>query len=428
MGTPHFLELKFMTAFSMDSSFAASASQEQPQAVCQSQICILGGGFAGLYTALRLNQLPWTEANRPTITLLDQSDRFVFLPLLYELVTGELQTWEVAPEFREILANSTIQFIQDTVSDINLKQQRVLLGSGRTLTYDQLVLALGGETPKEQVPGAADYAISFRSLADAQRLDEKLRQLEASPQDKIRVAIVGAGPSGVELACKLSDRLGSRGRVRLIDRNDQILKNAAPFSQQAAQQALDSRRVWIDLDTQITEVQADRLLVTYREQVDEIPVDIVMWTVGTTFPTVIQQLDLPKNARGQLLTTPTLQVVNYPSIFALGDVAETRDSDGQLIPGTAQAAFQQADYAGWNLWANLSQRPLLPFRYNHLGEMLTLGKDTAALSGLGIQLDGPPAYLLRRLAYLYRMPTLEHQLKVGLNWVLRPLVSWVEAL
>jgi demethylphylloquinone reductase len=415
-----------MTTFSMDSSFAASAAQEQSQAVCQSQICILGGGFAGLYTALRLNQLPWTDANRPAITLVDQSDRFVFLPLLYEVVTGELQAWEIAPEFREILASTNIQFVQDSVSQINLEQQRILLSSGQTLTYDQLVLALGGETPNDQVPGAAAYAIPFRSLADAQRLEEKLQQLETSDQDKIRVAIVGAGPSGVELACKLSDRLGRRGRVRLIDRHDQILRNAAPFSRQAAQQALEQRRVWLDLETDITQVQSDRLCLAFRDQVDEIPVDIVMWTVGNVVPHVIQQLNLPKNERGQLLTTPTLQVVNQPMVFALGDLAECRDSEGQLIPGTAQTAFQQADYAGWNLWASLSQRPLLPFRYNHLGEMLTLGTDTAALSGLGLQLDGPAAYLVRRLAYLYRMPTLEHQLKVGLNWVLRPLVSWVE--
>jgi demethylphylloquinone reductase len=415
-----------MTTFSMDSSFAASTSQEQPQAVCQSQICILGGGFAGLYTALRLNQLPWTDANRPAITLVDQNDRFVFLPLLYEVVTGELQAWEIAPEFREILANTNIQFVQDSVSQINLEQQRILLGSGQSLTYDQLVLALGGETPKDQVTGAAEYAIPFRSLADARRLEEKLQQLETSDQDKIRVAIVGAGPSGVELACKLSDRLGSRGRVRLIDRHEQILRHAAPFSRQAAQQALEQRRVWLDLETNITQVQPDRLGLAFRDQVDEIPVDIVMWTVGNVVPHVIQQLNLPKNERGQLLTTPTLQVVNQPTVFALGDLAECRDSEGQLISGTAQTAFQQADYAGWNLWASLSQRPLLPFRYNHLGEMLTLGTDTAALSGLGLQLDGPAAYLVRRLAYLYRMPTLEHQLKVGLNWVLRPLVSWVE--
>ncbi len=93
------------------------------------------------------------------------------------------------------------------------------------------------------------------------------------------------------------------------------------------------------------------------------------------------------------------------------------------MPGTAQAALQQADCVAWNVWASLTERPLLPFRYNHMGEMLTLGQSTATLTGLGLKLDGPAAYLARRLIYLYRMPTLEHQLKVGLHWVTKPLIS-----
>jgi demethylphylloquinone reductase len=413
-----------MTAFSIDLNDTAPESQAQSQAVCPSQICILGGGFAGLYTALRLHQLLWFSPNRPQITLVDQTDRFVFLPLLYELVTGELQSWEIAPKFEEVLANTNIQFIQASVTQIDLTQRRVSLETGQTLPYDQLVLALGGETPKDQVVGAAEYAIPFRSLADAHRLDQKMKRLEASSQDKIRVAIVGAGPSGVELACKLSDRLGRRGRVRLIDRNEQILKTATDFSRQAALQALEQRRVWLDLDTQITRVEADRLGLAYRDQGDDIPVDIVMWTVGNVVPQVISDLDLPKNPQGQVRTTPTLQVVDHPEIFALGDLAECRDADGRLVPSTAQSAFQQAECAGWNLWASSNQKSLMPFRYNHLGEMLTLGKDSAALAGLGLQLDGPAAYLFRRLAYLYRMPTSEHQLKVGINWVLRPFFDW----
>jgi demethylphylloquinone reductase len=418
-----------MTAFSMDATFAPSPEEESApsEATVPSRICILGGGFAGLYTALRLAQLPWTDQTQPSITLVDQSDRFVFLPLLYELVTGELEAWEIAPEFREMLANTPIQFVQAGVSQVDLDQRRVHLDTGTSLGYDKLVLALGGDTPKDQVPGANDYTIPFRRLADAKRLEEKLQRLEASNQDKIRVAIVGAGPSGVELACKLSDRLGERGRIRLIDRNDQILKTASPFNQQAAQQALEQRRVWIDLETEINQVEADQLQLSHRGQVDVIPVDIVMWTVGNAVPGVITALNLPKNSLGQLLTTPTLQVVDHADIFALGDLAECRDANGQLIPGTAQAAFQQADYAGWNLWAGLSDRPLLPFRYNNLGEMLTLGKDSATMAGLGLQLDGPLAYLVRRAAYLYRMPTLEHQLKVGFNWLLRPFADlWGE--
>jgi NADH dehydrogenase len=122
-----------------------------------------------------------------------------------------------------------------------------------------------------------------------------------------------------------------------------------------------------------------------------------------------------------LVITPTLQVVEHADIFALGDLAECHDATGQTVPASAQAAYQQAQYAGWNVWASLSDRPLLPFRYQNLGEMLSLGLDDATFAGLGLKLNGPLAYVARRLAYLYRMPTLEHQLRVGLNWVTRPV-------
>jgi NADH dehydrogenase len=387
------------------------------------QVCILGGGFGGLYTALRLSQLPWPPQQKPNIVLIDRSDRFLFSPFLYELVTGELQTWEIAPPFEEILAHTGVRFLQAEVSQIDLAQRRVQLQENQALDYDRLILALGGETPLKQVPGAADYAFPFRTIADAYRLEERLRVLEESDRDKIRVALVGAGPSGVELACKLADRLGDRGRLRLIELGDQILKFASPFNQQAAIKALEKRGIWIDLETTTKSIEADQLSLIYKNQVDTIPVDLVLWTVGTGIAESIRLLPLKHNPRGQLMTTATLQVVDHPQIFALGDLIDCQDAEGKQVPSTAQAAFQQADYVAWNLWASLTERPLLPFQYSHLGEMLTLGTDSATLSGLGIKLEGPLAYLVRRLSYLYRMPTLNHQLKVGLNWILNPLLQ-----
>ena len=387
------------------------------------RICILGGGFGGLYTALRLSQFPWSRP--PQIDLVDHNSHFLFTPLLYELVTGELQAWEIAPPFCELLANTGIRHVQAVFEGLDLDQQVVYLSQGKTLTYDRLVFALGGETPLHQVPGAADHAFLFRTVADAYRLEEQLRILEGSPTDHIRVAIVGAGPSGVELACKLADRLGERGRLRLIDRGDQILPSAPRFNQAAARKALDAREVWIDLNTTVKQLEADQIALIYKDQVDTLPVDLVLWTVGTAITEVIRQLPLPHHDQGQLRTDVTLQVSDHPDLFALGDLIHCQDAQGQWVPKTAQAALQQADCVGWNLWASLSDRPLLPFRYTALGEMLTLGQDAAALAGLGLELDGPLAYLARRLIYLYRMPRLEHQLKVGLNWILKPLLSAV---
>ncbi|WP_341738133.1 NAD(P)/FAD-dependent oxidoreductase [Microcoleus sp. CAWBG640] len=390
-------------------------TQQQPR------ICILGGGFGGLYTALRLSQLPFPKAEKPEIVLVDRRDRFLFVPLLYELLTNELQSWEIAPPFTELLENTGVRFCQGTVCGIDLETKRVQLHNGPEFACDRLVLALGGETPLDMVNGAVEYAYSFRTLKDAYRLEERLRFLEAKNTDKIRVAIVGAGYSGVELACKLADRLGEKGRVRLVEQSDMILRTSPEFNRDAATKALEKRQVWTDLETSVDSIGSDTISLMYKGQLDILPVDIVLWTVGTQVSQAVRSLPLKQNQRGQLITTPTLQIVDRPDIFALGDIAECHDASGQKVPSTAQVAFQQADYTAWNIWASLTGRPLLPFRYQPLGEMMTLGIDNATMAGLGIQLDGQLAHIARRLAYLYRMPTFDHQVKVGFNWISRPI-------
>lgn len=398
-----------------------SSIHANPMTQTSSRICILGGGFGGLYTALRLSQLPWTASEKPEILLIDQRDRFLFVPLLYELVTGELQTWEIAPPFTELLENTGIRFMQAKVTGIDLDQKTVFLENQPEISCDRLVIALGGDTPMNLAPGVEAHALPFRTTDDAFRLQERLRELEDSNRDRIRVAIAGAGYSGVELACKLGDRLGDRGRVRLVELSDQILRTSTDFNRETARKALERHGIWLDLETRITNITADSISLDYKGKVDTIPVDLVLWTVGTKVADVLETLPCKKNARGQLIATPTLQLEGYSDIFALGDSAENYDADGQLVPVTAQSAFQQADYAGWNIWASISDRPLLPFRYQHFGEMMALGTDNATLTGMGIKLDGSFAYIVRRLAYLYRMPTFDHQVRVGLNWIAKPL-------
>lgn len=395
----------------------------QPLSPQPARICILGGGFGGLHTALRLSQLPWESDRKPEIILVDRSDRFLFSPLLYEFLTGELQTWEIAPPFAELLQNTGIRFCQAGVSGIDIEKMHVHLEDGVNIQCERLVLALGGETPLDLVPGATSHAYPFRTITDAYRLEERLRILTESNTEKIRIAIVGAGYSGVELACKLSDRLGDKGRFRLVELSDQILRTSPDFNREAAQKALEKRSIFLDLETKVESITQDSITLEYKNQVDTIPVDLVIWTVGTSINPVVRSLPVKQNQRGQISITPTLQVFDHPHIFALGDIADCQDAEGQQVPATAQSAFQQADYTAWNIWASLTNRPLLPFRYQHLGEMMALGIDNATLTGLGMKLDGNFAYIARRLAYLYRMPTLDHQLKVGFNWLARPIID-----
>jgi len=387
------------------------------------RICILGGGFGGLYTALRLDSLPWEKAQKPEIVLVDQNDRFLFTPLLYELLTGELQTWEIAPSFNEILNNTNIRFCQGKVVGIDVEQQGVQLEDGLPIPYDRLVLALGGESPMEIVPGASAYAFPFRTLGDAYRLDDRLRTLEASDADKIRVAIVGAGYCGVELVCKLADRLGERGRFRLIEQSNEILRTSPDFNRETARKVLDAKGVWLDLETTVDAIGPDSISLLYKGKVDTIPAEIVLWTVGMRGSAVVRNLPLKQNQRGQLSTKPTLQTIDNPSIFVLGDLADCRDGEDKQIPASAQVAFQQSDFAAWNIWASLTDRPLLPFRYQNTGEMLILGNDFASISSMDVKLNGQLAYTLRRLIYLYRMPNLDHQLRVGVNWMANPILE-----
>ncbi|MEB3120809.1 MAG: NAD(P)/FAD-dependent oxidoreductase [Snowella sp.] len=387
------------------------------------RICILGGGFGGLYTALRLSQLPWETNQAPEIILIDQQDRFLFAPFLYELVTGEMQTWEIAPPFEELLAETGVRFHQGQVTAIAIEEKQVHLKSSVSLGYDKLVIAMGGKTSLPTVPGVRDYALPFRNLEDAYRLKERLRLLEQSPAEKIRIAIVGGGYSGVELACKLGDRLGERGRLRLIERGDTILKLSPEYNRKTAQDALAERGIWLDLETDITEITSDSLSLRYKGQIDTIPVDIVLWTVGNDVSELIRDLPLPHDKNGLLETNHFLQVIDHPDIYALGDVAACEDATGQHLPATAQVAFQQSDYCAWNIWAGETNRPPLPFRYQALGEMLTLGIDNATINGLGIKLNGTPAAIARRLIYLYRLPTWQHQLTVGFNWLTQPLLE-----
>lgn len=388
-----------------------------------SRICILGGGFGGLYTALRLHQLAWEYGNKPEITLIDRQANFLFAPLLYELVTGELQSWEVAPPYGELLKDTDIRFIQGVVDRVDRPSKAVVLDDGTEIGYDRLVLALGCETPTDSVPGVREHAIAFRNLQDANKLDAKLRLLEVSSPERIRIAIVGAGYTGVELACKLADRLKERGRIRLIQSHDTILPNATEFNRNAALKALEQRGVWVDLETTVSEITADSLALVYKGQTDIIPAEIVMWTVGNQVSPAVNHFDLPLSPDGKISVSEMLQVKENPDIFALGDAAAIYEAEGKYTPTTAQAAFQQSDFVAWNVWSSLTNRPLLPFRYQELGEMMTLGTNNAVLSAMGIQLDGPLAYLARRLVYLYRLPTLEHQLKVGFNWVTQPIVQ-----
>ncbi|KAL8170822.1 hypothetical protein V2J09_022626 [Rumex salicifolius] len=441
------------------------------------RICILGGGFGGLYTALRLESLEWPDDKKPQVLLIDQSKQFVFKPMLYELLSGEVEPWEIAPRFSDLLSNTSVQFYQDRVkllhpssgildngSERSKCAGTVHLESGLLIEYDWLVLALGAKSNLDLVPGAVQFALPFSTLEDACKVNNKLKELERKSFGKeapISVAVVGCGYSGVELAATVSERLKGKGIVQAVNVENTICPSALPGNREAALKVLSDRNVKLVLgyfvqsikkasDDGMSQLSSDqdfkdrdhgKLILELQPaerglQGKILEADLVLWTVGNKpqlpeLETCDKPHQLPLNSKGQTETDETLCVKGHPRIFAVGDSAAFRDSGGKLLPATAQVAFQQADFVGWNLWAAINDRPLLPFRFQNLGEMMTLGRFDAAVSPSfvdGLTLEGPIGHAARKFAYLIRLPTDEHRLKVGLSWFTKTAVDSVAVL
>ena len=153
-------------------------------------ICVLGGGFSGLYTALYLSKHPQVKSGEWKITLVERNDNFLFTPLLYELITGELQRWEIAPTYQKLLAGTSIKFCQQIVKKIDLDNRQVKLDNDDNLNYDYLVLGLGTQNRWVDIPGLKNHALTFRTLQDLEQLQAKIHYLETLDRKHLRVAII----------------------------------------------------------------------------------------------------------------------------------------------------------------------------------------------------------------------------------------------
>lgn len=376
-------------------------------------VVIVGGGFGGLYTALALAE----RRRHPPILLIEPRDRFVFLPLLYELLSHELRSWEVAPRYDTLLAGRGVAWLQDRVERIDASSRQVVTAGGRQLAFSRLVVATGSSTRTFGIPGVAEHALGFRSLADVARLQELLNQLRQRRRPLQRLAVVGAGPSGVELACKLADELAGSAVVELVEQGPGVLPAARSFNREQALLSLQRKDVRLRLNTSVSAVLPDRLELGAAG--DTLMVDGVIWTAGircTPPPISAAEGALPPDGTGRLPCRSDLSLQGHPHLFALGDGAAVATSADTPLPSNAQVAIQQAECLATNLLHSLAGEDLEPFAYRDLGEMMSLGRGEASLTGSGITLAGQAAYQLRRLAYLTRLPGRSHQLKVAAGW------------
>ena len=390
------------------------------------KIVILGGGFAGLFTALEL-------AGSADVSLVSDSDHFLFTPMLYEYLSGEVEAWHIAPRYDELL-DRDVHLVQSYATAVDLKAQTVSVPSyEKTLNYDVLVLAVGGITNFVGVEGAEQYSLPFRKLIHA----DDLRKLMVStldrippdmdPQDvrrEVTFAVVGAGASGCELSTKMADllydafkrrALHGEPRVLVVEMGDKVVPGMGDQIREFVEAALHESRVEVHTNTRVVKVARDELTFEHEGQRESLKTAGVVWTGGVKMNPIIDQLDVEKNKRGLLMVKPTLQLSQHFNVFALGDIAFFPDA-APTLAGTAQIAFQQATLAGRNIKAYLEGGELHTKHFEELGEAISLGTERAAVLTGGKAFGGALARQARFALYTSRLPTWHHRLRVGASW------------
>ncbi len=369
-------------------------------------VVIVGGGFGGLFTALALQR---RQPGCP-IVLIEPRDRFLFQPLLYELLSDELQTWEVAPRYDQLLNNS-ICWIQDTVVRIDQTSQSIELDSGDRLGWAQLVLATGSKANDFGIPGVREHSSGFRDLSDVGRLKQWLNNVLKQRDGDAGLIIVGAGPTGVELACKLADLIEGAASIRLVEMGDEILPGSTAFNREKAQAALERKGVVVQLKTSVSEVQASSAVLADGMVLRHAG---LIWTAGSR-PSIPAISPPPVLERGRLAVNDDLRLVGSANTFGLGDISARPDSPW---PASAQVAMQQGDATAASIASlRIGEEPQ-PFQFEDRGEMLSLGVGDATLTGMGFTLAGPLAFQLRRATYLTRLPGLSLGLRSAGAWLL----------
>ncbi len=404
----------------------------------QPRILIIGGGFGGLFTTLEL-------AGAGEVTLISDEDHFLFTPMLYEYLSGEVEEWHIAPNYKELL-DERVNFVCGRVTGIDLAAQTVTLGDApEALDYDILVLSVGGLSNYAGVEGAEQFAIPFRKIAHADllrhRMVEALDRVPPNlpPQDTRRAltfAVVGAGASGAELSTKMADllrdafkrrALSGEPRVLVIEMGDKVVPGMGEPIREFVEEALNKSRVEVHTLTRVVRLTEKTLTFEHQGVQTEVETAAVVWAGGVRVNPLIDELDIDKTNRGLILVEPTLQVRSHENVFALGDIAFYKDASPTLA-GTAQLAFQQAGLAARNVRAFVAGHGLQTKHFEELGEAVSLGTERAAVLAGGKAFGGPLARQARFALYTSRLPTWHHRLRVGASWffegtVPRPLLT-----
>ena len=400
------------------------------------RIVIVGGGFGGLYTARRLRSLP------VDVTLLDRRNFHLFQPLLYQVATGALSPANIAAPLRAILKRSrNVRVLLADVTAFDVARRRVAATSGE-FPYDTLVVAAG---VRHQYFGHDEWeseAPGLKTLEDAVEMRRRIllaferAETETDLAERralLTFVIVGAGPTGAELAGALGEIARhtlrrefrsidpAEARILLVEGGARVLTAYPPELSAKAERSLASLGVETLLNASVTAVQGGRVTILRAGATDTIEARTVLWAAGVAASPLAAALAAATGATtdraGRIGVGKDLTLPGHPEIFVIGDMAALADEKGRPLPGVAPVAMQQGRYVARAIAGRLAGRPIAePFRYRDKGSMATIGRGRA-IADLGfLRLSGYPAWLAWLFIHLMYLVQFGNRVLILVQW------------
>ncbi len=389
-------------------------------------VVIVGGGFGGLRTARCLRRAP------VRITLVDRNNYHLFQPLLYQVATAALSVGDIAFPIRAALrAQRNVRVLLGDVRGINLDDRRIMLESGE-LAYDHLVVATGVTHSYFGQDAWAEHAPGLKTIEDAFEIRRRVllayeaAERESDPEARrewLTFVVVGAGPTGVELAGALSE-IGRRTvakdfrtidptsiRVVLLEGADRVLGTYHEQLSARAQRLLESAGVEVRTGTLASAIDDSGVEVDG----ERIEARTVLWAAGVEASPLAKALEAPLDGAGRVRVESDLSVPGHPEVFVIGDLASVR-SDGKDVPGVAPAAIQMGTYAARRIVDQIEGRTTTPFRYRDKGAMATIGRSAAIVEVGRVRLAGLIAWLVWGVIHLFFLIGVRNRLAVFFGW------------
>jgi NADH:ubiquinone reductase (H+-translocating) len=408
------------------------------------KVVVVGGGFGGLQTVLKLRHAP------VEVTLVDRRNFHLFQPLTYQVATGALSPGDIAYPLRAIFKrNPNVHVVMAEVAGFDLDNRRLGLRPAagipapEAIPYDTLVVAGGSQYSYFGHDEWRDHAAEVKSLESAlvvrNRLLSAFEAAEAEPDLERRAAwltfvVVGAGPTGVEIAGQIGELARDtlrrdfrnidprEGRILLVEAADRVLTTFAPSLSAKAKRSLEKLGVTVLVRRTVVGIDPESVTIEDEGRDERIPTRTVIWAAGVTASGLASQLAELTGAEpdraGRVTVAPDLTLPGHPEVFAFGDMVRVRSADGTPVvyPGVAPVAMQQGRYVARVMRDRLDSRSTPPFHYRDKGNLATIGRGAAVAEIKGLRLSGLIAWLTWLLVHLWYLVGFQNRVIVFIRW------------